>query len=113
MTNEKRINFIHQFSKILLIIFFISFLTLYLSKNSGYFEYQQYKKTSFTKEQIQQFEQDIRDGKNIDINNYLENEDKDYSNKMSNLGLFLSKKMEKFIKLSMDKMVKYLNGAMS
>ena len=111
--SEKKQNFLKSLSKIVFIIIFISFLTLYFSHNPGYFEYEQYKKTSFTKEQIEQFEQDIKDGKEVDITNYLDNKEVNYSNKVSALGLNLSKGIEKTIKGGLNKVIDLLNDALS
>ncbi len=113
MMSEKKQSFIKYLCKLFAIIVFISFLTLYFSQKSGYFEYEQYKKTSFTKEQIEKFEQDIKDGKEVDITNYLDNRDADYSNKISKLGLSLSKGIEKTIKSGLSKVVDMLNNALS
>lgn len=111
--SDKKKNFFTYICKLVIIIFFVSFLTLYFSQKSGYFEYEQYKKTSLTKEQIEKFEQDIKDGKQVDITNYLDNKDKDYSNKVSNLGLSLSKGIEKTIKGGLNKVIDMLNNALS
>lgn len=110
---EKKEVFFKSIFKLIIIIIFIAFLTLYFSQKSGYFEYEQYKKTSFTKEQIQRFEQDIKDGKEVDITNYLDNDDNNYSNKISNLGLSLSKGIEKTIKSGIGKVLDLLNNALS
>lgn len=111
--NDKKQVFFKYLAKLFVIIVFVSFLTLYFSKNSGYFEYEQYKKTSFTKEQIEKFEQDIKDGKSVDITDYMNNDDLDYSNKISNIGLSLSKGIEKTIKSGLNKAIELLNNALS
>lgn len=111
--SDKKKNFFTYICKLLIIIIFISFLTLYFSQKSGYFEYEQYRRTSFTKEQIEKFEQDIKDGKQVDITNYLDNKDKDYSNKVSKLGLNLSRGIEKTIKGGLNKVIDMLNNALS
>lgn len=112
MSNKKE-DFVKTVLKLFMIVIFISFLTLYLSQNSGYYQYEQYKKTSFTKEQIQKFEQDIKDGKKVDITDYLDNDVGDYSNKISNLGLSLSRGIEKTIKKGLNKVIELLNSVMS
>ncbi len=111
--SDKSKNIANYLLKLSLIILFISFLTLYFSHNSGYFEYEQHKKTSFTKEQIERFEQDIKDGKEVDITNYLDNKDNDYSNKISNLGLTLSKQIEKAIKGGLNHVINFINNSLS
>jgi len=86
---------VFKWFQVIMIIFFISFLALYLSQSTGYYEYQQHKKVVLTEEKIKQFEQDIRDGKKIDVNDYLESVSKNYNNKLSTSGLRLSKAIDK------------------
>lgn len=111
--SEKKEHFFKYLLKLFIVIIFISFLTLYFSHNSGYFEYEQYKKTSFTKEQIEKFEQDIKEGKDVDITNYLDNDVDDYSNKVSEFGLSVSKGIERTIKGGLEKVINLLNNALS
>ena len=70
---------------------FIIFMTLYFSQLTGYYEYQNYQKMIMTEEQIKQFEQDIKDGLEVDIKDYTVNAVRNYDNSFSNLGLNLSK----------------------
>lgn len=79
--------------KISLIVLGITFITLYFSQITGYYEYELHKKVVFTEEQIKQFEKDVAEGKNIDIEEYLKDYDKDYQNSVSKAGLFLSEKI--------------------
>lgn len=69
----------------------ISFLVVYFAQANGYYEDVQNQKTTLTEEKIKQFEKDVNDGKEIKVENYVVNIRKDYSNKISNFGLFTSK----------------------
>ena len=60
--------------KFIFIVFFMSFLVIYFSELTGYYEYQNYKKATLTEEQIKKFEEDVKNGKEVDINKYLEKE---------------------------------------
>lgn len=71
----------------------IIFLVMFFTSSSGYYEYELNKKSNLTQEAILKFEQDVKDGKEIDINDYLIEEDKDYSNSFSDVGLKLSNKI--------------------
>ena len=71
------------------------FLIMFFTSSSGYYEYELNKKTNLTNDAILKFEQDIKDGKEIDINNYVVQDNKDYSNKFSNAGISLSNKIKK------------------
>jgi len=71
---------------IIVIVFFIIFVSLYFIQFTDLYEYEQYNKMIMTKEAMDRFEQDVSEGKNIEIENYLENTVKDYSNNASKLG---------------------------
>lgn len=68
MENKKKINYF----KYIFIILFTSYLVLFLASNNGYYEYKNRQKNILTEEQIKKFEQDILDGKNIDLEEYIE-----------------------------------------
>lgn len=77
---------------------FMSYLTFYIAGQKGYYEYRAKKKMTYTKEQIEQFEKDVKEGKNIDIQEYLNNTDKDYQNKISKATLSISESISKITK---------------
>ena len=99
------------FGKVLFILF-LAFLTLYVSQAAGYYEYQNSKKTSFTQEQIDKFEQDVKDGKEIDITDYITNTNKDYQNKLSASALSISEIISKYTKGGIEKIFTALGSAM-
>lgn len=70
---------------LIIIVFFIIFISLYFTQLTDLYEYGQYNKMSMTKEAMEKFEKDISEGKNIEIENYLDTV-KDYSNSLSKLG---------------------------
>lgn len=81
---------------------FLSFLVLYFAQAGGYYEDLNNKKASLTEEKIKQFEQDVKDGKEIKVENYIVNIKKDYSNKISDFGLITSKTFAKYFKIGMN-----------
>ncbi|MBQ7140582.1 MAG: hypothetical protein IJO32_03680 [Bacilli bacterium] len=83
--------------KPILSILFIIFISLYISQSAGYYEYEQYKKVALTKEQIKEFERDIKEGKKVDIKDYVGQTKKEYGNKVSNVGLKLSETIEEYV----------------
>ena len=58
----------------------LTFLALYFSQATGYYDYKEHKKVILTSEQIKKFEEDVANGKNLDIEEYLTNTDKNYQN---------------------------------
>ena len=91
---HKRLNKIFRYS---LLVSFVTFFALYLSQSTGYFEYRNSKKVALTKEQIEKFEKDVKEGKNIDIENYIDSNNKSYQNSLSKAGLSISNVTEKAI----------------
>lgn len=81
--------------KMIFLLCFISYLTFYIAGQTGYYEYNARKKMTFTKEQIEKFEADVKEGKNIDMQEYLKNTDKNYQNKISKATLSLSENISK------------------
>lgn len=84
-------------NKVFLIItlsFFIFFSILLLAQSQGYYKNRNEKTKILTEEQIKNFEEDVRDGKSIDIKEYVLYEDKDYTNKVSDNVYKISLKLE-------------------
>lgn len=102
MKREDKIKIYKKIFKYCFTFLSITFLTLYLSQATGYYEYEQHRKSSFTSDQIKQFEHDVAAGKKVDINDYLENANKDYSNKISDLGYNVSDNIGKYVKMGIE-----------
>lgn len=84
-------------NKIFLCIFlslFIFFIILLLAESQGYYKNRNEKAKILTEEQIENFEQDISQGKNIDIKKYVLYEDKNYQNKVTSNIYKVSLKLE-------------------
>ena len=84
--------------KIFFFLCFISYLTFYTAGRAGYYEYNERRKMTFIKEQIEQFENDVKNGKNIELKEYLKNTDKDYQNRLSKATLNISEYIAKYTK---------------
>lgn len=72
-------------------ILFVGYLVLYFSYKNGYYEDINSKKTRLTEEKIKQFEEDVKKGKEIKVENYTTEVIKNYNNRASSFGLFTSK----------------------
>lgn len=103
---KKKKNNIYKF---IFIIFFTSFLVIYLSEATGYYEYQNYKKTSLTEDQIKKFEDDVKNGNKVDINDYLIIDTRQYDNKLSKLASKLSDGISVFVNNSVEYVFKYIS----
>lgn len=91
------------------LVFFLTFIVIYFSELTGYYEYQNHKKTALTLEQIQKFESDIASGKEIDMNKYLIVEDTNYNNSLSDLASKLSDGISNIVNSGVDKVFKFLS----
>lgn len=97
--------------KLLIILIGIIYISSYYVASSGYYEYHIQEKTILTNEKIKEFEQDIKNNENIDIKNYLDYEDIDYSNRLSNLMYNISNsgvKMTRKLIKTLFKRLRYL-----
>ena len=81
----------------LVFILFIVFLGLYIASVSGYYETQVGNKVALTDQSIKDFESDVLEGKVVDINTYLENDHKDYSNTFTDMGDRFSESVQKIL----------------
>jgi len=90
--------------KLVFLIVVIAFVSSYIIASSGYYEYTMQERTIITNEKIKEFEQDIKDNKEIDLMEYLENEEVDYSNTFTTLVYNISDNSNKLAR----KAIKYL-----
>lgn len=95
--------------KFIFMVFFMSFLVIYFSELTGYYEYQNYKKTALTEEQIKKFEEDVKNGKEVDINKYLIKEEKKYNNKLSKFSNNFSSTISDIVQSGVDNTFKFLS----
>ena len=106
--NEKK-KICNKISIIILFTLFISFLSIYLSAESGYYEFEQHNKMILTDEKIKEFEQDVKDRKEIDIKEYVVSNVPNYENNVSKLGSLISTYLEDFVQNGLEKIFKFFN----
>ena len=88
----------------------IIFLVVYFGMASGYLEVENRKKTALTQEAMEKYEQDLKAGKKIDLNNYLVKE-KVYSNHISEIVLGTSSVIEKGFNVIMNYLFREVDKA--
>jgi len=113
MKPEDKKKIINKFLWRCFLVLLICFTALYLSEATGYYEYEQYKNMILTKEKIKEFETDVKDGKNIDIKNYVETKVPNYSNNVSKLGLNVSNLINTFVTDGLNSIFKFLGDMAS
>ena len=87
--------------KIIFIFLFVIFLTMYISVGSNYYEYELHKKVMLTNEDSKRFEDDVKNNKEVDIDNYISSR-VDYSNSFSKASTKVSKETKKYIKQGIE-----------
>lgn len=97
----------------ILFVLFIIYISLFIVGESGYYENKVNEKITLTEENIEKFEEDVRNNKAIDIENYIEKEEKDYSCLASNMGDTFSNSIEKLLTEELGKMGKLLKKMFS
>jgi len=90
--------------KFILLCFIICFLVILFAGKTGYYEKKLRDNSILTEEQIKKFEEDLKNGKDVDISNYVINKNKDYTTKLTSDVYSVSLKLEKTI----DKIVKFI-----
>ena len=97
--------------KFIFFIFFMSFIVVYFSEITGYYEYQNYKKKTLTEEQIRKFEEDVKNGNKVDINQYLVIDNQTYNNNLSTIASKISDNVSKIVKKTVEKTFEYISKA--
>lgn len=109
MKEDKKTKPIEKIFNFILIMLFVTFLTMYFGNRMGYFEYKRSEHVFLTQEQIKKFEQDIKDGKEIDIDTYLVNVNKNYQTKLSKTGLNISNGVSKIVRTGVENLFNSIN----
>ena len=92
----------------ILLSFFLVFSAFYIAYSSGYYEVNVSKHTIITQEKLEEFENDVKNNKEIDIKDYIDNDKKDYSSKISKVGSSLSSSIDSFMDGGMSDFFNFL-----
>ena len=92
--------------KLFIYIIILTFMFSYIKEKSGYYEYNLQTKKNLTEEEIKKFEQDVKEGRDVDITDYLKDNTTDYSNNLtratSKLSINLNEYLNKAISNTFD-----------
>ena len=94
--------------KIIVLFLFIIFLTLFFASYTGYYDYENRKKVNLTEEQMRKFEQDVKNGVNLDLEDYLNKPKNNYQNFLAKTGSKTSKFVSDVISNSVDATFSFL-----
>lgn len=82
------------------LILVLAFIILFLNKNNNYYD----NDAVLTQEAIEEFEQDLKEGKKINPSYYIHPK-KDYNNKICKIGIKCSKAIETVVNLLLKKIL--------
>ena len=99
--------------KIFVLVLVIMFTAFFLVTTGEYYEHKLRENTILTNEAIERFEKDIKEGKNIDLDNYIPNNNKDYSNGMSNFNKSVSGTIDKVFSETLRYLFKSINDVVN
>ena len=100
-------------TRLIVLILVFLFFVLYFMQASGYNEYARNRENMLTEEQIKEYEEDIENGKDVTIKDYLNKDKVNYDNKVSELGLDLSELIGDIFNKGMNTFFEMLNEAVS
>lgn len=95
--------------KLIMTILVIIYLGLFIANNTGYYSFSLRNRKELTDEQIKKFEEDVKNGVEIDINDYLSMETISYQNNISSLGYNISSTLENLIKTGVYKIFDFFS----
>ena len=107
MKNSRRAWLI--FRRILIILFIIFLIIYFQAENTNYIT----NKTILTEEKIKEFEKDVKNGEFVDIKNYTEENIRDTSNTISELGYSLGEGIGEFFSVKVVNFFEFLSQFIS
>ncbi len=86
-------------------LLFVLYLSLTIAMEAGYYEAILQKKSWITNDAMAKFEQDVKEGKEVDINDYITDVHKDFSNGATKAGVAFSSAVEEVMSNGITEMV--------
>lgn len=103
-----------KYDKIMKYIFYfflVFFLFMYIAGSTGFYEYKLSEEQKLTEEQIKKFEEDVKNGVNIDIYNYIPKK-KNYDNLFTKTNRDIAGYISSGFKAFFDYVFKYIERSM-
>lgn len=96
--------------RVLFFLLFLFFLIGYIIERTGYYEYKLQNRTIMTNEAINRFEEDVREGKNVSIEDYVVDTEKDYTSTLTRNTNRVSMKVNVVLKKGIESVFKVLSS---
>lgn len=84
--------------KFMVFIVVVVFFCTYFMEKTGYYEYKLQNKKILTENEMLRFENDVKEGKDVTLEDYLSNTNVDYSNSLTKTTSNISIKLNKYLK---------------
>lgn len=91
------------------IVVFLIFICAYYISNSKYYEYELNRKVIITNDKIKEFEQDVKNKKNVSLKQYSNTGLQDYTNRISNIVYRVSKEGNKVLRKGLKAIFRKIN----
>ena len=89
---------ISKLFKFMVFTIVVVFFCTYFMEKTGYYEYKLQNKKILTESEMLKFENDVREGKDVTLEDYLSNTNVDYSNNLTKTTSNISIKLNKYLK---------------
>ena len=92
------------------LLLFIGYIVCFVIGESGYYEYKLQRKTVMTNESMQKFEEDVKEGKDVSLEDYVVSSEKDYTTTLTRTTNKVSKSVNKMMKKTVEGVFKVLGS---
>ncbi len=99
--------------KFIFLVLFIGFIIMYGAQKLGYAAYYEHEKKVLTEEKIIEFEEDIKNNKDVSMKDYVETTSSQYTNKWTNTCYNVSKTINKYMRDGVEFVFKFINKMVS
>lgn len=89
---------ISKLFKFIVFTIIVIFFCTYFMEKTGYYEYKLQNKKILTENEMLKFENDVKEGKDVSLEDYLSNTNVDYSNNLTKTTSNISIKLNKYLK---------------
>lgn len=91
-------------------LLFIGYIVCFVISESGYYEYKLQKRTVMTNESMQRFEEDIKEGKDVSLEDYVVSSEKDYTTTLTRTTNKVSTSVNSVLKKGIEGVFKVLGS---
>ncbi len=96
--------------KYIFMLLFLVFVIGYVIERTGYYEYNLQNKTTMTNEAMKKFEEDLKQGKDVTIEDYTTNTEKDYTSSLTKGTNKIATKINVYLKKGIEGIFKVLGN---